>query len=53
MILIYWRGLLWRRVAKLLDRWAWSAESRAKRDLGRSIRPQGDLFDRPQDWGGR
>ena len=46
MILIYWRGLLFARIAKILDRWAWHATNQAMRDFSRSVRPAGDLFDR-------
>jgi hypothetical protein len=42
----YWRGRVLLRLAKLLDRWAWRATERAKRDLGASAMPDDDLFSR-------
>ena len=51
MILIYWRGLLLKRVAKTLDRWTWIIARQSKRDLGRSVKPDDDLFN--GQWGDR
>ena len=46
MIFRYWRGRGLLRLAILLDRWAWRAAQAAKRDLGASAVPEGDLFNR-------
>ena len=55
MNLRLYRGQLLLKLSIVLDRWAWRAMHQAKKDFGRSVRPEGDLFDQdnPSHWGGR